>query len=220
MNRRSVVLKLAVLLALVAGAVVLQVVVGLPSIDEVRTTLDGFGRYAVPAYVGVYVLVCLLPAGPTGVLTVAGGVLFGFAVGFPAVLVGALIGSLVAFAIGRALGRDAVHRVSGERVRALDAKVRRHGFVTVLVARLVPLVPFSTANFAFGLTSVHLRAYLAATALGILPGSAVFVAVGAYGTDPGSLPFLLAVTGLLLLVAVGVVRGRRARRTDPAAAAA
>lgn len=220
MNRRGVVLKLAVLVALIGAAVTLQVVVGLPSIGEVRTTLDGFGRYAVPAYVGVYVLVCLLPAGPTGVLTVAGGVLFGFAVGFPAVLVGAVIGSLVAFAIGRALGRDAVHRVSGERVRALDAKVRRHGFVTVLVARLVPLVPFSTANFAFGLTSVHLRAYLVATALGILPGSAVFVAVGAFGTDPGSAPFLLAVAGLLLLVVVGVVRGRRARRTDPAAVAA
>lgn len=211
---RGALIKLGLLGGVVAVAVVLQLVVGLPDRAELEEFLDGLGAWLVPAYIGLYVLVCLLPAGPTGVLTVVGGALLGFTTGLPTVLVGAVLGSAVAFAISRLLGRDAVHRVSGTRVRALDERVRRHGFATVLVARLVPLVPFSTANFAFGLTSVQPRAYLSATVIGILPGSAVYVAVGAYGTRPGSLPFLLAVAGLVLLGGIGFIRSRRARAAN------
>ena len=108
--------------------------------------------------------------------------------GLAAVLVAAVLGSTASFVIRRSLGRDAVRGVSNERVRALDERVADHGFATVLLARLVPLVPFSTANYAFGLTSVTARVVRPATALGILPGTAVYVAVGAYGTSPARCP--------------------------------
>ncbi|MEJ7831991.1 MAG: TVP38/TMEM64 family protein [Nocardioides sp.] len=219
MNRRSLAVRGGLLIVLVVAAVVVQVVVGLPSKSELRSALDGLGGWAIPAVIAVYVVVCLLPAGPAAVVTIVAGALLGFAVGLATVLVGATLGSMVAFAVSRFLGRDAVARLSGERVRQLDAKVREHGFATVLVARLVPLVPFSTANYAFGLTSVTWRSYLAATALGIVPGTAVYVAVGAFGAEPGSLPFLLAIAALLLLSLVGVIRARWSRRgaTDDAA---
>ncbi|MBD8868252.1 TVP38/TMEM64 family protein [Nocardioides donggukensis] len=217
--KRGLALRVTVLLALVVTAVLVQVLVGLPSQDEVRSTLDGLGAWAVPAFVAVYVLVCLLPAGPTAVVTIVGGALLGFAVGLPAVLTGAVLGATVAFSVSRLLGRDAVRRISGARVQALDEKVREHGFATVLVARLVPLVPFSTANFAFGLTSVTGRAYVTATAVGIVPGTVVYVSVGAFGSEPGSWPFLLAVAGLVLLSVVGAVRARRSRSDDGSTAA-
>lgn len=213
MSRRSLAVRGGLLVVLVVGAIVVQAVVGLPSQAELRPALDGLGVWAVPAVIAVYVVVCLLPAGPAAVVTIVAGALLGFAVGLATVLVGAVLGSLVAFGVSRLLGRDVVARLSGERVRQLDAKVREHGFATVLVARLVPLVPFSTANYAFGLTSVTWRSYLAATALGIVPGAAVYVAVGAYGAEPGSWPFVLAVAALVLLSLVGVVRARRLRST-------
>ena len=40
--------------------------------------------------------------------------------------------------------------------------------------RLIPLVPFNVINFGSGLTGVRLRDYVLATALGILPGTAVY----------------------------------------------
>lgn len=209
--RSGVLLRLAVLVSLVVGAVVLQVTVGLPSRAELQGLLDGLGAWAVPAYVAAYVAVCLLPTGPTALLTVVGGALLGLAVALPATLVGAVLGATVAFGLARVLGREAVSRVGGARVRALEERVRRHGFATVLAARLLPLVPFSTANFAFGLTSVRLASYVTATALGIVPGTTVYVAVGAYGAEPGSWPFLLALAGLALLAALGWWRARRAR---------
>lgn len=212
---RGALAKLVLLLALVAAAVIAQQTLGIPSQDEVRRSLDSLGPWVVPAYIATYVGVCLLPAGPTAVLTIAGGALLGFAVALPATLLGATAGATLAFIVSRSLGRDAVQRVSGDRVRALDERVRRHGLATVLVARLVPLVPFSTANYAFGLTGVQGREYVLGTAVGIVPGTAVYVAVGAYGAEPGSLPFVLAIGGLVLLAAIGWWRSRRS--ADPVA---
>lgn len=203
--------RLLALAVLVVGAVVLQLTVGLPTPDEVRRALDSAGRWVVPVFIATYVAVCLLPAGPTAVLTVIGGALLGLPVGLAAVLVGATAGAALAFEVSRRLGRDAVAGLSSPRVRRLDEQVREHGLATVLVARLVPLVPFSTANYAFGLTSVSRRDHLLGTAVGIVPGAAVYTSVGAFGTDPGSLPFWLALAGLVLLSLVGLARSRRQR---------
>lgn len=202
-------LRLGVLVAIVVAAVVGQLTVGLPSQEQLRSVLDGLDGWAVPAFVAVYVGFSLLPAGPLAVLTVVGGALLGFGVALPAVLVGAVLGSNLAFEVSRRLGRDAVAGIGNARVRRLDAAVRAHGFSTVLVARLVPLVPFSTANYAFGLTGVSRRDHALATAIGIVPGTSVYVAVGAFGTQPGSWPFLLALAGLVLLSLIGLLRRRR-----------
>ena len=217
MNRATLV-KAGVLLALVALAVGLQLSVGLPSQAELRSTLDGLGAWAVPAFVAAYAAVSLLPAGPTAVMTVLGGLLLGFGTGLAAVLAAAVLGAVAAFFVSRLLGRDAVRSLTGQRFASLDDRVRDNGFATVLLARLIPLVPFSTANYAFGLTSVSTRSYAGATALGIVPGSAVYVAVGAFGTDPGSPPFLLAIAALVLLTVLGMWRQRRTRGAAPSGA--
>lgn len=214
---RTTYVKGAVLVALVVVAVVAQLTVGLPSREELQSLLDGLGPAAVPAFIGLYVAACLLPVGPSGLLTIVGGALLGFVVAFASVLVGAVVGSVAAFLVSRSLGRAAVRGVSNERVRALDARVSELGLGAVLLARLVPLVPFTTANFAFGLTSIPLAPYVTGTALGILPGTAIYVAVGAYGTDPSSPPFLLAIGGLVLLTLIGLVRSRRQDPGEPPA---
>ncbi|CAN5125475.1 TVP38/TMEM64 family protein [soil metagenome] len=206
---RSTYVKAGVFVALVVAAIVLQLTVGLPSRDELQSALDGFGAAAIPAFIALYVAVCLLPVGPSGLLTIVGGALLGFAVAFVSVLIGAVIGSTLALLISRTLGRAAVQGISNERVRALDARVSEQAFGAVLLARLVPLVPFTTANYAFGLTSIPLMPYAVATALGIIPGTAIYFAVGAYGAEPGSPPFLLAIAGLVLLTVIGLVRSRR-----------
>ena len=211
---RSTWIKLAAFVTFLVGAVVLQLVVGLPSQEELRSSLDGLGAFAIPAFIVLYVGVSLLPVGPSGLLTIVGGALLGFAVALPSVLVAAVIASTISFLVGRSLGREAVQGLSSERIRALDEKVGEHGFATVLLARLVPVIPYTTANYAFGVTSVRLSSYVLATALGIVPGTAIYVSVGAFGADPSSPGFLLAIAGLVLLTLIGLWRSRRTQE-DP-----
>ena len=199
--------KAGVLLALVVAAVALQLSVGLPSQAELRSTLDGLGAWAVPAFIATYVAICLLPAGPTAVMTIARrACCWASAPGWWPCSARAVVGAVSAFLLSRVLGRDAVRSLTGQRFASLDERVRANGFATVLLARLIPLVPFSTANYAFGLTSVSTRTYAGATVLGIVPGTAVYVAVGAFGAEPGSPPFLLAIAALVLLTVLGVWR--------------
>ncbi len=94
----------------------------------------------------------------------------------------------------------------------LDRWVERRGVWAVLVARLVPVLPFTAVNYASGLTAIGFWPYLLATAVGILPGTVAYVAIGAYGSEPGSWPFVVAVGALALLAAGGVVWRYRARR--------
>jgi uncharacterized membrane protein YdjX (TVP38/TMEM64 family) len=45
--------------------------------------------------------------------------------------------------------------------------------------RLVPVLPFTAVNDGSGFTTLRLRHYAVGTAVGILPGSVVFVGLGA-----------------------------------------
>lgn len=206
---RSTYLKAAVLGAIIVAGVVVQLSVGLPTRDELQSLLDGFGPVAIPGFIVLYVVVSLLPIGPSGLLTIVGGALLGYAVALASVLLAATTAALLAFLISRKLGRDAVQGISNARVRDLDARVSAHGFGAVLLMRLVPLIPFTTANYAFGLTSIPLAPYALATALGIVPGTVIYVAVGAFGAEPGSTPFPLAIGALIVLTVIGLLRSRR-----------
>lgn len=211
MNPSRRLVKIALVLMIVIGFIVLESQVELLPRRDVEETFAGLGWIRVPAFVGFYALATLLPL-PKAVCTIAGGALFGFALGTILVLTGAIVGSSAAFALARTLGRERLRGVAASRVVQLDAQIGKRGFAAVLVARLIPLVPFTTINYVFGLTSVSFGTYFVATAIGIVPGTAVYAAVGAYGFEPGSWPFIIAVFGLVVLSAAGVIRSRLQRR--------
>ena len=140
------------------------------------------------------------------------GVLFGLVLGIVVVLLAALLGALAAFALGRALGRDAVERITGAQVARVDALLHRRGLLAIIGVRLIPVLPCTAINYAAGLTGIRTRDYLIGTALGIIPGTIAFVALGTYSASPGSWPFILAVIVLVVLTAGGAALARRSRR--------
>ena len=203
--------RLATLVGLLATGVLILVLVQLPDISELRDRVAAAGAWGPVVFVGVYVVATLLLL-PKNVLTAAAGLVFGLPVGVALVWVGAMLGASAAFWLGRHLGRDGVARLAGRHLTRLDALVLRHGAPAVLVARLIPVVPFTAVNYGSGVTAVPFSAYLLATAVGILPGTVAYVAFGAFGTDPTGWPFLTAVGGLLLLTVGGWWFARRRHR--------
>jgi uncharacterized membrane protein YdjX (TVP38/TMEM64 family) len=102
---------------------------------------------------------------------------------------------------------------TGTRVARVDALLARRGLVAILASRLVPVLPFTGINYAAGLTAIRLRDFVLGTAIGIVPGTVAYVALGAYGTSPTSWPFVTAVAALLVLSLGGVwVASRRSAR--------
>lgn len=212
---RSAVLRLAVLVTFLLGLVAAAVVVGVPDAHALRTDVGRLGPLGPLVFVLLYAAATLLPL-PKNVITAVAGLLFGLVPGLLLVLPGALLGALAAFGLGRWLGRDAVERFTGTRVARVDALLARRGLVAILVSRLVPVVPFTGINYAAGLTAIRLRDFVLGTAIGIVPGTVAYVALGAYGTSPTSWPFVAAVAALLALSLGGAWLAARRRRVSVA----
>jgi uncharacterized membrane protein YdjX (TVP38/TMEM64 family) len=133
---------------------------------------------ALGAFFAAYVVATLLSI-PVGVLlSMAGGAIFGFWVGFLLVLLAATSGATLAFLVARYLLRDLLWHRMHDRVAALDRGVQREGPFYLFALRLIPIMPFWLINLGMGITSMRTWRYCWVSALGMLPGSAIYVNAG------------------------------------------
>lgn len=170
--------------------------------------VNGAGIAAPIAFVAIYALLTIALV-PGTAPSMAAGALFGAAWGTLLTVLGATLGATAAYLFARRVGRAPLRARTGARFARLDAWVTRRGFLAVLYVRLIPIFPFNAVNYAFGMTSVRPRAYITATALGIVPGTIAFVALGSSLRDPGSPAFLIALGAVAVLTLVGIVASRR-----------
>lgn len=212
-GRHWVWLRLALLLLLLIGAAAIALTVDLPSAAALRILVDDSGPVAPIAFVVLYALVTLAPL-PKNVLSALAGAVFGFAYGSLLVYLAALVGAGVAFALGRALGRDAVESLTGDRVARVDALLAHRGLLAVIAARLIPVLPFTAINYSAGLTAIRFRDFALGTAIGIVPGTLAYVALGSFAWDPTSWRFEVAAGVLLLLTLAGLLVAWRRRQTS------
>jgi len=148
-----------------------------------REALAAFvaARFGVAAFAYVALYAAAVASSVPGAvfLTLAGGLLFGAAGGTALTVIGATIGATLVFLFARRLfGADALGRL-GPKAQALGEGIRRNAASYLLVLRLVPLFPFFLVNLVPAFVGVRLPTYVATTALGILPGTAVFSLAGA-----------------------------------------
>lgn len=144
-------LAVLVVLLLLGGAVLL--VVPMPDAHQLQHWASGAGVWLPAVFVVGYAAATLLLL-PKNVLSVAAGLVFGLGTGTLLVWFAAVVGAAVSFWLGRHLGREGVTRIAGSHLDRLDGLVRRHGVLAVLLARLVPVVPFTAVNYGSGLERV------------------------------------------------------------------
>lgn len=200
-SRRRTWLKAALLVTLLGAGVLVWLVLGIPDPASLHAAIRRWGVWAPVVFVVGYALITLTPV-PKGVLSVAAGLAFGWLTGVALVYVAALLGAGLAFGIGRWLGRDAVEQLTGTRIARVDQLLARRGVVAVLAVRLVPLLPFTVINYCAGLSSVRRRDYALGTAVGIIPGTLSYVALGSGAASGHRWAVLGAAAGLVLLSAI------------------
>lgn len=170
---------------LLAGAaiVICLAAVVLPVREQIVALLAWVGRRG--ALSGVLLCLAWIPAAvlvvPGSVLTLGTGFLLGPGWGLLVISIGSTLGATAAFLVGRKLGRDWVReRLGGhERLSGVDGAIEREGLKVVLLLRLSPLIPYNALNYALSLTGVSLRDYVIGSWLGMLPGTVLYVALGA-----------------------------------------
>ena len=111
------------------------------------------------------------------VLTLAGGAILGWPAAAIAVLAATAGAGLVFFA-ARNLFSDIFQRRVGSFLGKLENGFSQNAFFYLLALRLVPTAPFWAVNIVPALTRMSITQFLAATFIGIIPGSFVYVWVG------------------------------------------
>ncbi len=213
---RNAAVKAGALILIALGAITLALLLGTPDIEAMRSRIDAAGVWGPAVYFVLYVGLSVIPC-PKALLTAAGGALFGLWAGAGLALTAALVGAIISFGLGRLLGREAVDRLIRGRLARVDALVADHGLSAVLIVRLVPLVPFMAINYASGLSGVRFRHFVLGSAVGMVPGSLAYAALGAYGTNPWGLA--AAGSALLVLIVGGSWWARRLNARGEAARA-
>jgi uncharacterized membrane protein YdjX (TVP38/TMEM64 family) len=173
-------------------------------IEGAKGWFEDLGALGPAVFVLLYVAVGLLLL-PASALTVAAGSIFGLWLGFAWAVLGANLTAIAAFLIARHLARGALERKlkSNERFQELDDAIGEGTWKIVALVRLSPIVPFSFANYAMGLTQVGFGPYCLATFLGMLPGTFVYVYLGYVGAE--SLHGGSKSTGQWILLGVGLI---------------
>jgi uncharacterized membrane protein YdjX (TVP38/TMEM64 family) len=171
------------------------------------------------AYMATYCLVVALSLPGAAILTLAGGFLFGPVAAMVFVNVGATTGSTLAFLAARYLLRDWVEAKVGRWLDAVQKGFETNGFTYLLTLRLIPIFPFFAINLLAGLTRISLPAYVAATAIGIVPGTFVYAYAGRQIGTINTLseiatPRVLVAFVMLALLAL-LPLGYRKLRSDP-----
>ncbi len=156
--------------------------ISLEALVRHRAAIDAFVMdhrvLAVLAYIALYVVTVALSLPGASFLTVAGGFLFGLAIGASAAVIGATLGATVIFLVARtALGEPLLKR-AGPRASQLAQGFRDDAFNYLLFLRLVPAFPFFLVNLVPAFAGVKLSTFVAATALGIIPGGTVYAFAG------------------------------------------
>jgi len=128
-------------------------------------------------YVGIYAGLMTLLWLPPWLCTVIGGFLFGLWVGGPLALVGACAGASLVFVLARH-GLGGLTERAGPFVRSLEHGFRRDAFSYLLVLRLIPVCPFVVVNLVPAIVGVPLRSFVLATAIGIVPSTAIYASLG------------------------------------------
>ncbi|OLB59937.1 MAG: TVP38/TMEM64 family protein [Nitrospirae bacterium 13_2_20CM_2_61_4] len=139
--------------------------------DRLLAYVEDHYATAVLLFIGVYCVQTAFSLPGAAALTLVGGLLFGSVVGTLYVNVGGTAGATLAFLASRYLLQDWVERKFGDRLEPIQRGFARNAFSYLLTLRLIPVFPFFLVNLVSGLTRIKVGTYIAATAIGILPGS-------------------------------------------------
>lgn len=207
--------RLALVVVVLAAAGVGVLATGLHERLEVGAVvahLRGMGVWGVLLLVAGMIAAVLIGPVPTIPFTVAAGIVYGPVLGTLYAVLGAEIGAVLAFLIARYAARDAVIRLIGGDHPVLCGGCSQTLLVgIVFVTRLVPVVSFGVVSYAAGLTAMRIALFALATAVGMLPMTAVYVSAGSIIT----VGWGWALAGGLVVTALMLGLPYIVRRFDP-----
>ena len=147
--------------------------------DALSAWVNASPALAIGLFILAYAAAVAISFPGASILTVFGGFLFGLWPGVPVVVIAATIGATVIFLAAKTALGDFLSDRAGGFVKNMEQGFHQNELNYMFVLRLVPVFPFWAINIAAGLLGVSFRNFLIGTLFGIIPGSFVYISIGA-----------------------------------------
>ncbi len=182
---------------------------------QFQALIENLGPVGPLVFIVAYVVLTVMLV-PGSAMTLGAGAIFGLWLGALIVFIGANMGAICSFLLARTFLRKKVEQwaQANPKFATLDRAIAREGFKMVLLSRLSPVFPFTLLNYLLGLTKIKTSSYIVANLIGMLPGTFLYVYLGATAREAltGSPGLVVKITGLLATVGVVMLVTRAARK--------
>ncbi len=125
-----------------------------------------------------YVLVTGVSLPGAGIMTLAGGTIFGFIWGTILVSFGSVFGATIAFLITRYIFHDYVQENFGKYLKPINHGIKKEGDLYLFTIRIVPIFPFFIVNILMALTPIKTLNFSLVSQIAMLIPTMVFVNAG------------------------------------------
>jgi phospholipase D1/2 len=143
---------------------------------------------------------------PVTILNVATVITFGPVTGNAYALAGWLFSAAMSFGIGRTTGSTTIQKIPRLRHNPVFHEAGRHGFLTVVSMRIVPIAPFTVVNLIIGASGIGFRDFVLGSLVGRIPGIVTLTLFGVqleyFLRKPGLQSFALLALAVLLMTLV------------------
>ena len=170
-------------------------------VESVKEYIRSFGVWAVAISFMMMILQSIAAPIPAFFITFANAAIWGWWRGAILSWSSAMAGAAICFGISRLYGRRVAEKFASKMaLDDVEVFFEKYGKNTILVARLLPFVPFDPISYAAGLTPMKFGGFFLATGLGQLPATIVYSYASAKSSDPSTF-----VRGLLLLFGISAL---------------
>lgn len=167
-------MKIAIMLAVAGLFLLLNKLYFHLDAKDIEKWVKGFGVWAPIILLAIFTLrpFTLIPL---SIVAMSSGLIFGPYMGTLYAISGTVLGAIASFlAVRLFIGEMKIQDEEKENIKELKNDLEEHGFKSVLMLRLIPLLNFDLITFICAKTRVVWWKYTIATLVGTIPGSFMF----------------------------------------------
>ncbi len=172
------------------------------SADQITNIIARWGDFGV--FAGMFLESSIVPIPSEAVVIAASSI--GIPVGAIVILgsLGATLGSMVGYALGRYGAKPVILKygkfvlIRPHHIDKAESFMKKYGVYSVLIGRVLPVVPFKVFSIAAGITRVPFMLFVICTLVGVIP-RLFLLAIFGVSLAKYTKPTLIAAAVLLLI---------------------
>ncbi|MCM8711497.1 TVP38/TMEM64 family protein [Clostridium sp. SYSU_GA19001] len=178
---------------------------------KIKEIILSFKQYSLLAFLLLQIIQVVAFFIPGEVIQIAGGYIYGTALGGVISLIGISLGSAAVYSISRLFGKPLIRKIISNKQLNFFHKLLKLGSINfvVFLLYLIPGIPKDVLAYICGISDINFRNFILYSTLGRIPGIFISAFFGArmYSGQKGILIFIAVVMSSLFIL--GVIRGEK-----------